>query len=84
MEQLVGLPSNSLSNHLSLIMIFHRNKRGGIPTNVARLSSAIARKCCTGMPQVVYYHRGAGTEESKVAQTLGGVFGKGIVQVGFS
>ncbi|KAK1470509.1 hypothetical protein CCUS01_06274 [Colletotrichum cuscutae] len=56
------------------------NKRGGIPTNVARLSSAIARKCCTGMPQVVYYHRGAGTEESKVAQTLGGVFGKGIVQ----
>ncbi|OHE98283.1 hypothetical protein CORC01_06480 [Colletotrichum orchidophilum] len=56
------------------------NKRGGIPTNVARLSSAIAHKCCTGMPQVVYYHRGAGTEESKVAQTLGGVFGKGIVQ----
>ncbi|KXH54053.1 hypothetical protein CSAL01_01959 [Colletotrichum salicis] len=56
------------------------NKKGGLPTNVARLSSGIAHKCCTGMPQVVYYHRGAGTEESKVAQTLGGVFGKGIVQ----
>ncbi|GKT77465.1 peptidoglycan binding domain-containing protein [Colletotrichum tofieldiae] len=32
------------------------------------------------MPQIVYYHRGAGTEESKVAQYLGGVFGKGVVQ----
>ncbi|GJC96422.1 peptidoglycan binding domain-containing protein [Colletotrichum higginsianum] len=32
------------------------------------------------MPQVVYYHRGAGTEESKVAQYLGGVLGKGVVQ----
>ncbi|WQF83996.1 Putative Tle1 phospholipase, alpha/Beta hydrolase [Colletotrichum destructivum] len=56
------------------------NKMGGIATNVARLSSAIAHKCCTGMPQVVYYHRGAGTEESKVAQYLGGVLGKGVVQ----
>ncbi|KAF6791387.1 hypothetical protein CSOJ01_14366 [Colletotrichum sojae] len=56
------------------------NQKGSISTNVARLSAAIAHKCCTGMPQVVYYHRGAGTEESKVAQYLGGVLGKGIIQ----
>ncbi|KAF6824624.1 hypothetical protein CMUS01_10151 [Colletotrichum musicola] len=56
------------------------NQKGSISTNVARLSAAVAHKCCTGMPQVVYYHRGAGTEESKVAQYLGGVLGKGIIQ----
>ncbi|OLN85190.1 hypothetical protein CCHL11_04367 [Colletotrichum chlorophyti] len=56
------------------------NKKGNIATNVARLSSAVAHKCCTGMPQIVYYHRGAGTEESKTAQYLGGVLGKGIIQ----
>ncbi|OHW97343.1 peptidoglycan binding domain-containing protein [Colletotrichum incanum] len=57
------------------------NKKGSVATNVARLSAAIAHKCCTGMPQIVYYHRGAGTEESsKAAQYLGGVFGKGVVQ----
>ncbi|TDZ16888.1 Uncharacterized protein Cob_v010164 [Colletotrichum orbiculare MAFF 240422] len=55
------------------------NKKGIISTNVARLSAAVAHKCCTGMPQVVFYHRGAGTDESKVAQVLGGVLGKGII-----
>ncbi|KAJ0158100.1 Uncharacterized protein CTA2_12284, partial [Colletotrichum tanaceti] len=54
------------------------NKKGGIATNVARLSSAIAHKCCTGMPQVVYYHRGAGTEDSTTARILGGMFGQGV------
>ncbi|KAK1978305.1 hypothetical protein LZ30DRAFT_729243 [Colletotrichum cereale] len=56
------------------------NEKGSLPTNVARLSAAIAHKCCTGMPQVVYYHRGAGTDSSKVGKYLGGVFGKGIIQ----
>ncbi|KAL0941965.1 uncharacterized protein CTRU02_204728 [Colletotrichum truncatum] len=56
------------------------NQKGNIATNVSRLAAAVAHKCCTGMPQVVYYHRGAGTEESKVAQYLGGVFGKGVKQ----
>ncbi|KAK1845285.1 hypothetical protein CCHR01_12088 [Colletotrichum chrysophilum] len=56
------------------------NQKGNISTNVARLSAAVAHKCCTGMPQIVFYHRGAGTEESKVAQALGGVLGKGIIQ----
>ncbi|KAI8265820.1 hypothetical protein K4K58_010703 [Colletotrichum sp. SAR11_239] len=56
------------------------NQKGNISTNVARLSAAVAHKCCTGMPQIVFYHRGAGTEESKVAQALGGVLGEGIIQ----
>ena len=47
---------------------------------MSRLSSAVAGKCCTGMPQVVYYHRGAGTEMSKVASFLGGAFGIGVSQ----
>ncbi|OLN83066.1 hypothetical protein CCHL11_09650 [Colletotrichum chlorophyti] len=56
------------------------NGPGGIPTNVARLSSAVAHKCCTGMPQVVYYHRGAGTEKSKIARFLGGFLGWGVIE----
>ncbi|KAK2036447.1 hypothetical protein LZ31DRAFT_615684 [Colletotrichum somersetense] len=56
------------------------NEMGKVPTNVARISAAIARKCCTGMPQIVYYTRGAGTDSSKVGKYLGGVLGKGVVQ----
>jgi hypothetical protein len=32
------------------------------------------------MPQIVYYHPGAGTEASKVADVLGGAFGVGVAQ----
>ncbi|KAL2878770.1 hypothetical protein SGCOL_005996 [Colletotrichum sp. CLE4] len=53
---------------------------GGVPTNVSRLSSAIAHKCCTGMAQVVYYHRGPGTEEDKWASFVGGLLGLGVKQ----
>ncbi|KAK1995094.1 hypothetical protein LX36DRAFT_659938 [Colletotrichum falcatum] len=57
------------------------NTTGNIPTNVARLSSAIAHKCCTGMPQVVYYTRGPGTDESSLAgKYLGGLLGMGVKQ----
>ncbi|KAK4446012.1 hypothetical protein QBC34DRAFT_412229 [Podospora aff. communis PSN243] len=49
-------------------------------SNVSRLSSAFARSCCSGMPQVIYYHPGAGTEKSKVAKFLGGAFGHGVPQ----
>ncbi|KAK5656898.1 hypothetical protein OQA88_4449 [Cercophora sp. LCS_1] len=57
------------------------NDRGfGPATNVSRLSGAVAHKCCSGMPQLVYYHPGAGTESSKVARTLGGMFGIGVAQ----
>ncbi|KAH6663320.1 peptidoglycan binding domain-containing protein [Plectosphaerella plurivora] len=49
-------------------------------TNVSRLSGAVAHKCCSGMPQIVYYHPGAGTESSWVAKKLGGLLGLGVVQ----
>jgi hypothetical protein len=32
------------------------------------------------MPQIVYYHPGAGTEASKIAQKIGGAFGVGVAQ----
>jgi len=32
------------------------------------------------MPQIVYYHPGAGTEASKIAHALGGAFGIGVAQ----
>ncbi|KAK3690384.1 hypothetical protein B0T22DRAFT_537064 [Podospora appendiculata] len=56
------------------------DRNRGPATNVSRLSGAVAHKCCSGMPQIVFYHPGAGTEESKVAQTLGGVLGLGVDQ----
>ncbi|KAF4833840.1 hypotheticall protein [Colletotrichum tropicale] len=55
------------------------NAEGGIQTNVGRLATVVAHKCCNGMPQVVYYHRGAGTEQSLTARALGGIFGQGVV-----
>ncbi|TDZ16183.1 Uncharacterized protein Cob_v010877 [Colletotrichum orbiculare MAFF 240422] len=59
---------------------WNNSNTGGVPTNVSRLSAAVAHKCCTGMPQVVYYHRGAGTEESRAASVLGGLLGMGVKQ----
>lgn len=59
-----------------------RNKRGGgPPSNVSRLSGAIARKCCTGKPQIIHYHPGVGTEETKASHYIGGAFGVGVLQV---
>ncbi|KAF4910624.1 hypotheticall protein [Colletotrichum fructicola] len=51
-----------------------------IPTNISRLSAAVAHKCCTGMPQVVYYHRGPGTDESKTTSVLESLLGLGVRQ----
>ncbi|KAK1722463.1 uncharacterized protein BDZ83DRAFT_582973 [Colletotrichum acutatum] len=59
---------------------WNNSNNGGVPTNVSRLSSAVAHKCCSGMPQVVYYHRGPGTEEDKWASFVGGLFGLGVKQ----
>ncbi|TDZ65260.1 Uncharacterized protein CTRI78_v003570 [Colletotrichum trifolii] len=53
---------------------------GKPPTNVSRLATVVAQKCCSGMPQLVYYHRGAGTDASTGAQLLGGIFGTGVVE----
>jgi hypothetical protein len=40
----------------------------------------VSQKCCSGKPQVVYYHPGAGTEASWVAKKLGGLLGLGVAQ----
>lgn len=55
------------------------NSGGSPASNVSRLSGAIAHKCCSGMPQLVFYRTGAGTEASFVAKQLGGIFGQGVV-----
>ncbi|OHE90963.1 hypothetical protein CORC01_13740 [Colletotrichum orchidophilum] len=59
---------------------WNNSNNGGVPTNVSRLSAAVAHKCCTGMAQVVYYHRGPGTEEDKWASIMGGLLGLGVTQ----
>ncbi|KAK3310044.1 uncharacterized protein B0T15DRAFT_546383 [Chaetomium strumarium] len=56
------------------------NEAAGPPSNVSWLSGAVAHKCCSGMPQIVYYHPGAGTETSRVARAVGGAFGVGVAQ----
>lgn len=56
------------------------NSGDGPESNVSRISGAIAHKCCSGMPQIVYYRTGAGTEASWVARQLGGIFGQGVAQ----
>jgi len=59
---------------------YRRNDKGDPASNVSRLSSAFARSCCSGMPQVIYYHPGAGTETSITAQVLGATFGNDVPQ----
>ena len=64
------------------LILAHRNKRGGgPPSNVSRLSGAVARKACTGKPQIIHYHPGVGTEETKASTYIGGAFGVGVLQV---
>ncbi|KAF6808927.1 hypothetical protein CPLU01_15588 [Colletotrichum plurivorum] len=55
------------------------NAAGSQRTNVSRLATVVAQKCCTGMPQVVYYHRGAGTDSLFAERMLEGIFGTGVI-----
>ena len=59
---------------------YRRNDKGDPASNVSRLSSAFARSCCSGMPQVIYYHPGAGTETSRTAKILGATLGNDVPQ----
>jgi hypothetical protein len=34
------------------------NDSSSDPTNVSRMAGAVAHKCCSGMPQIIYYHPG--------------------------
>ena len=58
-----------------------RNARVDPASNVSRLSNAFARKCCSGMSQIIYYHAGVGTEVFQMAKIVGGTLGRGIIQV---
>ncbi|KAK4038098.1 hypothetical protein C8A01DRAFT_37995 [Parachaetomium inaequale] len=59
----------------------HSNEKTNPPTNASRLSAAFATKCCSGMPQVVYYHPGVGsTESSKAVRAVAAVTGFGVVR----
>jgi len=58
-----------------------------IPTNVTRLSRAIKRQSSDGIPQIVYYHYGVGTQGGIVDRIYGGVTGEGLsenVREGYS
>lgn len=58
-----------------------------IPSNVTRLSRAIKRQSSDGIPQVVYYHYGVGTQGGIVDRIYGGVTGEGLsenVREGYS
>ena len=63
------------------IILFSNSLDSGIASNVSRLSGAIAQKCCTGKPQIIYYHPGVGTDESKISKLTGGMFGLGVLSV---
>lgn len=66
---------------VSNIPYSRNNRGGGPPSNVSRLSGAIARKCCSGKPQIIHYHPGVGTEATKLSRYVGGAFGVGVLQV---
>lgn len=47
------------------------------PTNVVKMAQAVKSTCSQGIPQLVFYDEGIGTE-NPFAKILGGAFGKGI------
>jgi uncharacterized protein (DUF2235 family) len=63
-----------------LLTHHNRNSSDDPDTNVSRLAGALEQKCCSGRPQIVFYHPGPGTEASWVAKKLGGLLGLGVSQ----
>lgn len=53
---------------------------GGVPcpTNVAKISNALAKVDLSGAEQRSYYHSGVGTEGSRIEKLLGGAVGDGL------
>lgn len=56
------------------------NKNGSIavPSNITRISRAIKAVSQDGIPQIVNYHQGIGTEGSKLYRLVGGATGRGL------
>ncbi|GEP59604.1 hypothetical protein RSO01_67700 [Reyranella soli] len=51
--------------------------KGNLPTNVVRIAQSVADQGDDGVPQIVYYNAGVGTD-GPVDRFLGGVFGVGL------
>jgi uncharacterized protein (DUF2235 family) len=51
------------------------------PTNVSKLACAIAREDASGVPQIVYYHSGVGSEGNILDHVVGGAFGVGVDRI---
>ena len=57
---------------------------GGVPcpTNVAKISNALADTDSQGNPQKKYYHSGVGTDGNVLAKFAGGAVGDGLDKKG--
>ncbi|ORY14348.1 hypothetical protein BCR34DRAFT_239230 [Clohesyomyces aquaticus] len=63
------------------------NGKISVPSNVTRLSRAIKPVSQDGIPQIVYYHFGVGTQGGIVDRVVGGTVGEGLgdaVREGYS
>ncbi|KAF2464750.1 uncharacterized protein BDR25DRAFT_95065 [Lindgomyces ingoldianus] len=63
------------------------NGKLSIPSNVTRISRAIKPVSQDGIPQIVYYHFGVGTQGGLVDRVVGGTLGEGLgdaVREGYS
>ncbi|CAL8578368.1 hypothetical protein XPA_004157 [Xanthoria parietina] len=54
------------------------NKKIPIPSNVTRISHAIKAKSSDGIPQIVFYQPGVGTEGGFISKAVGGATGEGL------
>ncbi|KAI4251938.1 MAG: hypothetical protein LQ352_004565 [Teloschistes flavicans] len=54
------------------------NKKLPIPSNVTRITHAIKAKSSDGIPQVVFYDAGVGTEGGIINKIIGGATAKGL------
>ena len=56
----------------------HLNGELNIPSNITRISRAIKTTSSDGIPQVVYYHFGVGSQGGVVDRVVGGATGQGL------
>lgn len=54
------------------------NKKLPVPSNVTRISHAIKAKSSDGVPQIVFYQPGVGSDGSIIDRVIGGATGEGL------
>ncbi|KAF1836948.1 hypothetical protein BDW02DRAFT_577534 [Decorospora gaudefroyi] len=57
-----------------------KNGTLSIPSNITRISRAIKAVSQDGIPQIVNYHQGIGTEGGPLSRIVGGTTGKGLAE----